>query len=129
MSIKYRYNATTNGVSVSIIPHYIPERSAPEHNQFFYGYKVQIENFTYQTIRLIHRHFKIKNGESVFEVQGSGVMGNQPVIEPGQLYEYDAFCPLKSPHGNMRGKFQFITLEGERFFADVPLFFFRPPTE
>lgn len=64
--------------------------------------------------------------KSVFEVQGSGVLGNQPIIEPGQSHSYEAFCPLKSPYGNMRGKFQFITIEGDRVTADIPLFFFKP---
>lgn len=60
---RHRYNATNNGISVSVTPYFIPERSSIENNQYFYGYRVEITNFTYQTLRLIHRHFKIKNGE------------------------------------------------------------------
>jgi ApaG protein len=77
---------------------------------------------------VIHRHWKIKDGNGkVYEVQGSGVIGEQPMLAPGESYEYESFCPLHSPSGNMRGKYQMIDQFGNRFWIDVPVFFFRKP--
>lgn len=125
---KEYYTATTQNIQVEVAPAYVPERSAPEHNQYFYSYKIRITNHGDFACRVIHRHWKIKDGNGkVYEVQGSGVVGEQPMLAPGESYEYTSFCPLHSPFGNMRGKYQMIDQFGNRFWIEVPVFFFRKP--
>ncbi|NOT78550.1 MAG: Co2+/Mg2+ efflux protein ApaG [Bacteriovoracaceae bacterium] len=125
---KEYYFESTQDILVEVFPTYVPERSAPEHKQYFYSYKVKITNNSEAACRVIHRHWKIKDGNGkTYDVQGSGVVGEQPMLAPGESFEYTSFCPLHSPYGNMRGKYQMIDEFGNRFWISVPLFFFRPP--
>lgn len=127
---QHTYENRDESVEIKVTPFYVKERSSPEHSQYFYAYKVTMTNYREESIKLVHRHWKIKDGKGKhYEVQGSGVVGEQPVLMPGESYEYQSFCPLHSPFGNMRGKFQFIDQFGQRFWATVPVFFFRPPSE
>lgn len=122
------YTATTEGIQIEVLPTFLPDRSNPKDNQFFYSYKIRITNHGEVSARVIHRHWKIKDGNGhTQEVQGSGVIGEQPMLRPGDTYEYSSFCPLRTPYGNMRGKYQMIDEFGNRFWVEVPLFFFRPP--
>lgn len=124
------YFETTQDILIEVFPSYVPERSAPESNQYFYAYKIKITNNSQTACRVIHRHWKIKDGNGkTYDVQGSGVVGEQPMLAPGEFYEYTSFCPLHSPYGNMRGKYQMIDQFGERFWVTVPVFFFRPPRD
>lgn len=124
------YFETTQDILIEVFPSYVPERSAPESNQYFYAYKIKITNNSQNACRVIHRHWKIKDGNGkTYDVQGSGVVGEQPMLAPGEFYEYTSFCPLHSPYGNMRGKYQMIDQFGERFWVTVPVFFFRPPRD
>lgn len=125
---KEYYSAITQNIQVEVVPSYVPERSDPENKQYFYAYKIRITNHGDVSARVIHRHWKIKDGNGkVYEVQGSGVIGEQPMLAPGDSYEYTSFCPLHSPYGNMRGKYQMIDEFGNRFWVEVPVFFFRKP--
>jgi ApaG protein len=122
------YSETTEDIQIEVTPHYVKERSSPENNQYFYAYKIKITNHADKAVKVIHRHWKIKDGNGkIFDVQGTGVIGEQPMIQPGTHFEYTSFCPLHSPFGNMRGKYQMIDEFGNRFWVSVPLFFFRPP--
>lgn len=122
------YSETTDDIQIEVVPTYIKERSSPENKQFFYAYKIRITNHSDRGVKVIHRHWKIKDGNGkAYDVQGSGVIGEQPMIAPGMHYEYTSFCPLHSPYGNMRGKYQMVDEFGNRFWVSVPLFFFRPP--
>jgi ApaG protein len=122
------YTATTELIQIEVYPGYLPDRSSPRDNQFFYGYRIRITNHSEVGVRVIHRHWKIKDGKgNVQEIQGTGVIGEQPSIKPGDFFEYFSFSPLSTPYGNMRGKYQMIDDFGNRFWVDVPLFFFRPP--
>ncbi len=124
------YFESTQDILIEVFPSYVPERSSPENNQFFYAYKIKITNNGEIACRVIHRHWKIKDGNGkVYDVQGSGVVGEQPMLQPGEHFEYTSFCPLHSPYGNMRGKYQMIDEHGERFWVTVPVFFFRPPKD
>lgn len=126
----FSYSDTDESVFVKVTPYYVKDRSSPEHNQYFYAYQVQITNNRDESIKLVHRHWKIKDGKGKhYEVQGAGVVGEQPLLMPGESYEYQSFCPLHSAFGNMRGKFQFIDQFGHRFWVSVPVFFFRPPED
>lgn len=122
------YSATTEQIQIEVEPSYLSDRSNPKDNQFFYGYKIRITNHSDVSVRVIHRHWKIKDGKGhTQEIQGPGITGEQPMIKPGDFYEYSSFSPLSTPHGNMRGKYQMLDEFGNRFWVDVPLFFFRPP--
>jgi ApaG protein len=124
----HHYQEETDGVLIEVFPSYVKERSSPENNQYFYAYKIKITNNSDRGVRVIHRHWKIKDGNGKsYDVQGSGVIGEQPMIAPTASFEYTSFCPLHSPYGNMRGKYQMIDEFGNRFWVSVPLFFFRPP--
>ncbi len=122
------YTATTEQIQIEVIPSYLPDRSSPENNQYFYEYKIRITNHGQVAVRVMHRHWKIKDGNGhLQEVQGSGITGERPLILAGEFYEYASFSPLKTPHGNMRGKYQMVDEFGNEFWVDVPLFFLRPP--
>lgn len=122
------YSETTENIQIEVSPSYVKERSNPEQKQYFYAYKIKITNHSDKGIKVIHRHWKIKDGNGkAYDVQGSGVIGEQPMIAPNDSYEYTSFCPLHSPFGNMRGKYQVMDEFGNRFWVSVPLFFFRPP--
>ncbi len=124
------YFEETSRILVEVEPFYVPERSNPGLKQFFYAYKIKVTNRSDASVRIIHRHWKIKDGNGkTYDVQGSGVVGEQPMLKPSESFEYTSFCPLHSPYGNMRGKYQMIDEFGNRFWISVPLFFFRPPQE
>lgn len=127
---KEYYIETTEDIQVEVFPTFVPERSSIAHKQYFYAYRVVVTNNSDCEIKIIHRHWKIKDGNGkAYDVQGSGVVGEQPSIAPGESFEYTSFCPLHSPYGNMRGKYQMINEFGDKFWVTVPLFFFRPPKE
>jgi ApaG protein len=124
------YTATTEQIQIEVVPGYLPDRSSPKDNQFFYGYKIRITNHSDNAVRVTHRHWKIKDGKGhTQEIQGSGITGEQPLIKAGEFYEYSSFSPLPTPHGNMRGKYQLQDEFGNKFWVEVPLFFLRPPQE
>ncbi len=92
------YFESTQDILIEVFPSYVPERSSPENKQFFYAYKIKITNNGEIACRVIHRHWKIKDGNGkVYDVQGSGVVGEQPMLQPGEHFEYTSFCPLHSP--------------------------------
>lgn len=108
---------------------YVPERSAPELDRFFFAYRIRIWNEGADTVQLLSRHWIITDGDgNTEEVRGPGVVGQQPVLECGQAFEYTSFCPLPTPLGCMRGFFQMIYLEdGEGFEAEVGVFTLAVP--
>lgn len=121
------YFEETENILVEVSPYFVPEKSSAKNGQYFYAYKIKITNNNSFSCQLIHRHWKIKDGSGKsYDVQGPGVVGERPTIAPGETFEYQSFCPLKSPYGNMRGKFQFIDENKNSFWASVPVFFFRP---
>jgi ApaG protein len=100
------FNAITNGISITVMPVYIDERSDPEGGQHFWAYRVIIENNSPETIQLLSRYWKIIDGEGhVEEVEGEGVVGLQPVIKPGTDFTYTSGCPLNSTSGIMQGHY------------------------
>lgn len=134
------YQETTQDIKVEVFPYYVEEQSDPGRNLYFYAYKIRLTNSSdCNTVQLINRHWIIRNGKGQEEeVRGEGVVGQKPVLLPLDIFEYTSFCPLNTPTGNMRGKFEFIVLpsshnssqqniDREKIFAKVPLFFFRPP--
>jgi len=120
--------ACTRGIRVKVQSQYIPERSSPESNQWFYAYTVQIRNEGAETVKLISRHWIITdaNGQ-VQEVRGDGVIGEQPVLEPGESFQYTSACPLNTSFGTMHGSYQMVMQDGGDFDAEIAPFSLTQP--
>jgi ApaG protein len=122
-------DATTRGVRVQVRSSYVPDRSAPQQSQYFFAYRVRISNEGEETVRLVSRHWVITDGEGRVEhVRGPGVVGEQPVLSPGQSFEYTSFCPLPTPVGSMHGAYQMATANGGLFDAEIAPFSLAVPT-
>jgi ApaG protein len=121
-----RSEATTQGIRVEVESRFSAEHSRP--GQWFFLYTIRISNLGNETVQLISRHWIIRDANGrVEEVQGPGVVGDQPILEPGQSYEYTSGCPLPTPFGSMVGSYQMVTNDGESFDADVAEFILREP--
>ncbi len=117
------YLATTREIAVSVEPVYDEAHSSPGSSQYFWAYRVTIENQGRETVQLLSRHWMITNGRGEFtEVKGPGVVGEQPVLKPGQSYVYTSGCPLNTPSGMMGGAYQMETASGEQFDIEIPTF-------
>lgn len=124
----FQYTQTLEGITITVTPHYVAEKSAPENDYYFFAYHVTVDNQSGERLQLINRHWIIRDGEKRERfINGEGVTGKRPFIEPGEEFEYQSFCPLSTPTGNMRGKFEFTNDADERFWRPIPLFFFRTP--
>lgn len=120
--------AVTGGVRVRVQAEYSPAHSRPHENRWFFLYSVSIANESDRTVQLVTRHWQITDATGhVEEVRGPGVVGQQPVLEPGQSFEYTSGCPLASPYGSMRGSFQMITADGSQFDAEIAAFELSAP--
>jgi ApaG protein len=122
-------DTTTRGVRVEVRTAYVPERSSPTDAQYFFAYRIRISNVGEETVQLISRHWVISDGEGNLEhVRGPGVVGEQPVLEPGEAFEYTSFCPLPTPIGSMHGTYQMVTAGGSKFEAEIAPFSLAVPT-
>jgi ApaG protein len=120
--------AVTQGIRVRVESRYDPVRSRPSQNQWFFLYTVHIANESAVTVQLLSRHWIITDATGhVEEVRGPGVVGEQPVLAPGQSFEYTSGCPLSTPFGTMHGTYQMVTAKGERFDADIAAFTLSEP--
>jgi ApaG protein len=120
--------AVTRGVRVHVESEYAPERSDPARNEWFFLYTVRITNEGAEAVQLLTRHWIITDGTGhVEEVRGPGVVGKQPVLEPGQSFEYTSGCPLSTPFGVMEGTYQMVAQGGERFDAKIAPFTLSEP--
>ena len=123
MSDPTAYIANTRGIAVSVEPTYLESRSAPEIAQYFWGYRVVIENQGSETVHLLSRHWMITNARGeLTEVKGPGVVGEQPILKPGERFEYTSGAPLNTPWGMMGGAYQMETEGGECFDIEIPTF-------
>jgi len=115
--------AVTQGIRVEVNAQYVPERSRPAESHWFFAYHIRISNEGTETVQLVSRHWIITDahGEEE-EIRGPGVVGAQPVLEPGQQFEYTSFCPLDTSFGSMRGTYQMVTRAGEQFDAEIAAF-------
>ncbi len=115
--------AETRGVRVSVVSRYVPERSDLDQSFYFFAYRVVIANMGDAPVKLLSRHWIITDGSGRVEhVRGPGVVGEQPLLESGQAFEYTSACPLRTPVGSMHGTFQMLSTEGTRFDAEVSPF-------
>ena len=118
----------TQGVRVQVMAQYSPEQSQPLQNQWFFLYTVQISNEGIETVQLISRHWIITDADHhVKEVRGPGVVGKQPVLDPGESFQYTSGCPLSTPFGSMRGTYQMLKPDGERFDVEIGPFALTEP--
>ena len=114
--------------SVRVVPRYLPEQSEPDEERYVFAYTVTIANTGETRAQLVSRHWIITDGKGqVNEVRGQGVVGEQPVLEPGQAFEYTSGCPLETPVGTMRGSYLCVAEDGTRFQAEVPEFALAGP--
>jgi len=114
----------TDGVKVSVETVYQPEYSNPENEHFMFAYRITIENLGDYSVQLLRRHWYIFDSNGTYrEVEGEGVVGQQPIIEPGERHEYVSGCNLKSDMGTMRGTYSMLReLDGSIFEVDIPTF-------
>ncbi|HXQ21153.1 MAG TPA: Co2+/Mg2+ efflux protein ApaG [Candidatus Acidoferrales bacterium] len=120
--------ATTKGIRIRVQSRYIPERSEPEQSQWLFAYHVQIINEGAETAQLVSRHWIITDANGkIEEVKGPGVIGKQPVLQPGDAFEYTSFCPLPTSFGTMHGTYQMVTPGGTRFDAEIAPFSLAEP--
>ena len=120
--------AVTRNIRVTVETEYAPGRSDPAQNQWFFLYTIRLTNEGRETVQLISRHWIITDAMGqVEEVRGKGVVGKQPVLEPGDRFEYTSGCALKTPFGSMRGTYQMVTNKQETFEIDIPSFTMTEP--
>ncbi len=114
--------------SVDVRPRFVPEHSDPDEDKFLFAYTVTIRNTGDVTAQLISRHWIITDAHNkIEEVQGLGVVGEQPVLKPGEAFEYTSGCPIATPVGSMRGTYQCVAEDGTRFEAPIAEFLLSMP--
>lgn len=124
--MSYDSEAVTRGIRVQVEVAYSPEHSNPPGDVWFFVYRITIHNEGTETVQLVSRHWIITDGTGkVEEVQGPGVVGEQPILEPGDSHQYSSGCPLPTPFGSMRGSFQMAREGGDPFDAEVAEFHMR----
>jgi len=120
--------AVTNNVRVEVEAQYAPDRSQPFQSQWFFHYTVRITNEGEQTVQLLSRHWVATDATGrVEEVQGPGVVGEQPVLAPGESFQYTSGWPLKTPTGVLRGTYQMVGEDSDRFDIEIAPFALREP--
>ena len=107
---------------------FLPEQSDPDKNHFVFAYTITVTNTGDVTAQLVSRHWIITDGlEHIEEVKGPGVVGEQPVLAPGESFKYSSWCPLPTPTGVMRGTYQMITDAGDQFDVKIAPFTLSEP--
>jgi ApaG protein len=118
--------AVTNGIRVEVLSQHSPENSRPSQGEWIFQYTVRITNQSAETVQLLSRHWIITDAtEQTEEVKGAGVVGEQPVLAPGESFKYSSWCPLKTPTGMMHGTYQMVRSSGERFNIEIAPFGLR----
>ena len=120
------YSAVTEKIEIQVVPNYSVEQSSPTTSRFMFTYHITVINNSSKTYQLLSRYWIIRDGlKNEEEVQGPGVVGEQPIIAPGERFEYTSFCPLPTPTGSMRGHYVLKSEKGRTIKAAIPLFFLR----
>jgi ApaG protein len=122
------YRAVTRQIEVTVEPNFVPEQSSAERSRYFWSYTIVITNTGEETVQLRTRHWIITDASGHREeVKGEGVVGEQPILAPGERFEYTSGVPLSTASGIMAGRYQMVTESGERFEIDVPTFSLDSP--
>ncbi|MBB3237599.1 Co2+/Mg2+ efflux protein ApaG [Phyllobacterium endophyticum] len=117
------YKAITRDIEVTVEPFYLEEQSNPEENRYVWGYRITIANDSEATVQLRARYWKITDGNGhMEEVRGPGVIGEQPILNPGDSFQYSSGCPLTTTSGVMVGRYTMQTDAGDRFDVEIPAF-------
>ena len=121
-------HAVTEGIEVTIRAGYVESQSNPEESTYFFAYEVTIENVGDTDAQLVSRHWIVTDGTGEERhVRGAGVVGEQPLLEPGEVFQYTSFCPLETPVGSMLGSYRFKRADGTFFDAIVAPFTLAMP--
>jgi ApaG protein len=124
------YSETTRMVTIFVEPYFLEDESDPEKNAYMWAYHIRIENDGSEPVQLISRYWKITDAMGrVQEVRGEGVVGEQPLLNPGESYEYTSGVPLQTPSGFMGGSYEMISAVGERLNVIIPTFSLDSPFE
>ena len=120
--------AVTRGIRVHVDTRFDPSRSNPSESLWFFLYTVTLRNEGTDTVQLVSRHWIITDeNRRVEEVKGTGVVGEQPILAPGETFQYTSGCPLRTPTGAMEGTYQMVTTDGETFDAEIAMFTLSEP--
>lgn len=123
MNALFPFHATTRDVTVHVAVTFLAEQSEPDRGRWFWAYHIRIENGGAQPVQLLTRHWLITDGRGQqHRVDGDGVVGEQPVVQPGRSYDYVSGCPLGTPTGSMKGHYTMIGADGRTFDIAIPHF-------
>jgi len=122
------YSKTTKKINITVSPFFLEDQSEPDNQHYVWAYQVIIDNQSKNKVQLKNRYWKIidSNGE-VQEVRGEGVVGEQPILNPGEKFEYTSGTPLSTPSGFMEGHYEMVTKNGLKFEAHIPKFSLDSP--
>ena len=122
------YRAVTQGIQITVTPEFMADRSNPGAGRYFWAYTIEIANLGAITSQLTHRHWRITDANGkVEQVRGPGVVGEQPMIRPGETFRYTSGCPLTTPSGIMAGTYRMVDENGRAFDAEIPAFSLDSP--
>jgi ApaG protein len=122
------YSAVTNNIRVTVQPKFLADHSEPDEDRYFWSYTIEIANRGDVTVQLTHRHWRITDASGRREeVQGPGVVGEQPTLKPGDAFHYTSGCPLKTPSGIMVGTYRMVDENGRAFEVEIPAFSLDSP--
>jgi ApaG protein len=122
------YEQITRHIRIIVFPQFLENQSQPDDNKYVWAYTITLENRSDETVKLLTRHWVITDGLGrKQEVKGDGVIGEQPVLRPGDRFEYTSGCPLNTPSGVMSGSYGMITKQGENFDVVIPAFSLDSP--
>jgi ApaG protein len=125
-----RYERETRSIRVAVKSAYLDDQSDPEDGRYVWSYTVTIENKGPESVQLMSRVWNITDGAGhTREVEGDGVVGAQPVIGPGESFQYTSGCPLETASGFMVGRYRMVSASGEAFEAEIPAFLLESPYE
>lgn len=119
----FPFHQTTRDITIRVSVSFLPEQSEPDRGRWFWAYHIRIENGGEEPVQLLTRHWTITDGRGgQHRVEGEGVVGEQPVIQPGGSYDYVSGCPLSTPTGAMQGSYHMLLASGQTFDAHIPRF-------
>lgn len=122
------FTKTTANVKVTAVPRFMPEHSEPDEAHYVWAYTIELENHNKVPVKLISRYWNITDAQGLIqEVRGAGVVGEQPVLQPGEAYRYTSGTSLHTPSGVMMGTYQMVASNGEKFDIDIPAFSLDSP--
>jgi ApaG protein len=124
------YTATTRHIKITVFPAFLAEQSDANEQQYIWAYTIRMENLGAETVQLVNRFWKITDAQGgVQEVKGPGVVGEHPVLDPGETYQYTSGAALKTPSGIMAGHYEMRTDAGEVFLVEIPVFSLDSPEQ